>query len=415
MKKIIQRLTGRQIVIILVALLSFIIGLVFTGISNHMKGSLLTQDMSARWSDDGGVSQISCFFSREAGIKEEDLLSFEYNLIKALEAAAIVSESENESARLWADAYSATGKVNISSDRSSVEVSAVGVGGDYFLFHPLKLVNGSFFSGSDIMKDYIVIDQDIAWQLFGSNDVAGQIVTINNIPHIISGVIEREEGRLAESAGLNAPIAYVSYETLDLYGTNYGLNTYEVVMPNPVSSYAKNYVAENIGVDENEVEVVENSTRFDLFNRFKLLTQFGTRSMSNKAIIYPYWENIARGYEDILGVLLVFMVLFYLIPTVILVNFLIRAWKHKKWTVREVWLKLQDKIDRLREKRWAAQKRWKEKKKQEVAEGKKPKSKKEATDWKMPKSKKAKKQKGKRVKTPKVDLGFEEEKYEKME
>ncbi len=403
MKKIIQRLTRRQIIIILAGLLSFVIGLVFTGISNHMAGSLLTQDMAARWSDDGGVSQISCFFSREAGIEEESILSFEYNLIKALEDASIINDSENENARLWADAYSATGKVTISSNKSSVEVSAVGVGGDFFLFHPLKLLSGSYFSGSDVMKDYIIIDQDVAWQLFGSNDVAGQIVTINKIPHIVAGVIEREQGRIEESAGLNASIAYVSYETLDLHGTNYGLNTYEIVMPNPVTSYAKNYVAKNIGVDENEVEIVENSTRFNLLSRFKLLMQLGTRSMSSKAIIYPYWENIARGYEDILGVLLVFMVLFYLFPTVILIIILVSAWKHKTWTARDIRLKLQDKIDRLRERRWAAQKKRKEKKKREAIEGKQPVIKKE------------KKQKGKRIKTPKKDLAIEEDKDEKME
>ncbi|MGN1147272.1 MAG: ABC transporter permease [Lachnospiraceae bacterium] len=398
MRKIMQRLTGRQIVFLLTGLLSFVLGLVLSGIGNFMAGSLDTQNMAARWSKEGGVSQISCFFSREAGIEENSILSFEHNLDKALEEASIVSESENENARLWADAYSATGKVSITSDRSSVEVAAVGIGGDFFLFHPLKLVSGSYFSGNDVMKDYIVIDEDAAWQLFGSNDVAGQMVTISGIPHIISGVIEREQGRLNEAAGLSSSVAYVSYETLSRYGTNYGLNTYEIVMPNPVTGYAKNYVAENIGVTENEVEIVENSTRYSLMARFKLLAQFGTRSMSSKAIIYPYWENVARGYEDILGLFLVFMVLLYIYPAVLLIVAIVRAWKHKTWTAKSVWMKVQDRFDRLREKRWMAQKR--------------KKAERENTSEKVKKTKRDRKPKRE---VSNMETGREEDNYEEVE
>ena len=42
-----------------------------------------------------------------------------------------------------------------------------------------------------LMKDYCVIDEDAAWQLFGSNDVAGMTVYIGGVPHIVTGVIRR--------------------------------------------------------------------------------------------------------------------------------------------------------------------------------------------------------------------------------
>ncbi len=412
MKKIIQRLSPRKIIFGLTGFAAFCLGIVFICISNHLAGKPDTQKMAQRWAPKGGASQISCFFSRDANFTEESILYFEHALDKALEEASIVSESENESARLWADAYSATGKVTITSNKASIEVSAVGVGGDFFLFHPLKLLTGSYFSGSDVMQDYVVIDEDAAWQLFGSNNVAGQIVTISGIPHIIAGVVEREEGRLAEEAGLNASVAYVSYTTLSQYGTDYGLNTYEIVMPNPVTGYAKNYVAENIGITENEVEIVENSTRFSLASRFKLLMQFGTRSMNGKAIIYPYWENMARGYEDILGLLLVFMTLSLLYPTVLLIILLVISWKHKTWTAKSVWEKVKDKGERLREKRWAAKKRKKEKAGEQEEGNKKQKKEKKLKREKKPKQAKhlfGKKKSGK-------DTGIhEEESYEEVE
>ncbi|MDE6064415.1 MAG: ABC transporter permease [Lachnospiraceae bacterium] len=361
LKKFMQKLTGRNIALFGSGLAALILGLVLVGIGRHRASSLDTQNMAARWSAKGNASQVSCFFSRESGVTVDSIISFEHALDKALEEASIVSESENANARLWADAYSATGRVAIQSTRASIEVQAVGIGGDFFLFHPLKLLSGSYFSGNDVMKDYVVLDEDAAWQLFGSNDIAGQIVTIRGIPHIVAGVIEREEGRLAKAAGLDSSVAYVSYETLSRYGTNYGLNTYELVMPNPVSGYAKQYVSEHIGVAENEVEIVENSTRYSIPSFFKLLMQFGTRSMNGKAIIYPYWENIARGNEDILGLLFVFVVILLLYPTVLLLVVLIRAWKHRTWTARSVWLAVKDKLERLRERWWAVQKRWKEK------------------------------------------------------
>lgn len=400
MKKFLQRLSGKQLILLCTGILSCIVGLVINGVGGYMAGKLDAQNMAERWSDDGDVSQISCFFSREAGITENNLINFEHALDTALEEASIVNDSDNAGARLWADAYSASGRITLTSQRASVEVTAVGVGGDFFLFHPLKLLAGAYFSGSDLMQDHIVIDEDAAWQLFGSNDVDGQMITIGGVPHMIAGVIKREDGRMADAAGLSSSVAYVSYSTLEQYGIDYGLNTYELVMPNPVTGYAKNYVMENIGVTGNEVEIVENTTRYGLLARFKLLAQFPTRSMSSKAIIYPYWENIARGYEDILTLLLVLTMLFLLYPMVLLVILIVRAWKHKTWTVAGVWHKITDEIGRLREKLWAAQAKRKEKKEAGLSQ-------------KAEKPKREKKVKGKKLqKEMKIN---EEENYEKDE
>ena len=116
--------------------------------------------------------------------------------------------------------------------------TAIGIGGDFFMFHPLKLITGAYFSGNDLMQDYCIIDQDAAWQLFGSNDVVGMTVYIGNVPHIVTGVVQRPDSRMDKAAGLNSTVVYVSYETLSAYGTNNGINHYEIVMPNPVDEFA---------------------------------------------------------------------------------------------------------------------------------------------------------------------------------
>ena len=250
MKKIVLGISGG---------ISFIIFLILCFIANHLGQGQEAQMMAERWSEKKSAAQVSCFFSVNMQISEDRIREFEHSIDAALADASVIQESENPSARLWADAYSAGGKITISSDKSTIQADAIGIGGDFFLFHPMKMLSGSWFSGNDLMQDYCILDQDAAWQLFGSNDVAGMTVYIGGIPHIVTGVIQRQEGRLTEAAGLDSTLVYVSYKTLSELGSCNGINHYEIVMPNPVTDFAYNYVNENLGDSGNETEVVENS------------------------------------------------------------------------------------------------------------------------------------------------------------
>lgn len=337
MKKIVLGISGG---------ISFIIFLILCFIANHLGQGQEAQMMAERWSEKKSAAQVSCFFSVNMQISEDRIREFEHSIDVALADASVIQESENPSARLWADAYSAGGKITISSDKSTIQADAIGIGGDFFLFHPMKMLSGSWFSGNDLMQDYCILDQDAAWQLFGSNDVAGMTVYIGGIPHIVTGVIQRQEGRLTEAAGLDSTLVYVSYKTLSELGSCNGINHYEIVMPNPVTDFAYNYVNENLGDSGNETEVVENSSRYSFLSRLKLIPQFGTRSMNGKAIIYPYWENVARGYEDILALITLFELLFLLYAVVLAVIFFVIWWRHKGWTIKEKVLYVKDKVER---------------------------------------------------------------------
>ncbi len=320
-----------------------------------LANGLQDQQMADRWSEKNDAAQVSCFFSADANVTEDTILEFEHNLDKALQEASITSQSERPEARLWADAYSANGKITISYNNNSIESDAIGIGSDFFLFHPMHLRTGSFFSGKDVNKDYCVIDEDMAWQLFGSNDVDGMVVYIGGEPYIVTGVVERPRGRMESAAGLRKTVVYVSYETLLKQNENTLINHYEIVMPNPVSKFALNLVRERMGDDEQNVEIHENSSRFAPINILRVIAAFGTRSMNGRAIIYPYWENLARGTEDWLAVILFLILgnlLFFLILGIVIIA---RWWKHKTWTLKSIFLKCKDKweryLERLREKR----------------------------------------------------------------
>jgi len=302
MKKFRAFLSERNFILWISGAVSAVLFLVLYGIATYLGSSLLSQQMAARWSDKKDMAQVSCFFSPNAGVTTDGIEMFRHNLDAALESASIVQDSPNAGARLWADAYSAWGEVSITHENKSVTVDALGVGGDFFLFHPLDMISGSYFSKENLNSDCILIDEDTAWQLFGSNDIAGQIVTIGGIPHVISGVVDRKDADMYEKAGLENSLAYLSFDSLNSYGTHNGISHYEIVMPNPVSKYAYSYVKDHINVKEDDMEIVENTTRYSFLNKLLRIKEFGTRSMNRKAVIYPYWENVARGYEDILGV-----------------------------------------------------------------------------------------------------------------
>ncbi|MBQ7776519.1 MAG: ABC transporter permease [Lachnospiraceae bacterium] len=357
MKKMKKSFSAGHLVLALACIVSFVVFILLTVIANSMVGNLDTQQMDKRWSNTGGVSQISCFFSVNATVTKDRIEEFEHALDAALEEASIVSESTNTNARLWADAYSADGQISVESNLNKITVDAIGIGGDFFLFHPMQLLSGSYFSGNDLMQDYCILDQDAAWKLFGSNDVAGQVVYIGGVAHVVTGVVKQEEGKLYEAAGLDDSQIYVSYDTLEKYGRNNGINHFEIVMPNPVSGYALEYVKKAIGVTESELEVVENSTRFDTLNRIKHIGKLSSRAMNGKAIIYPYWENVARAYEDRVAVMMLFQLIFLVFPVIVISIVLVILWKRRTWTVKSVLLSLRDKIEDILSMRKSRRKR----------------------------------------------------------
>ncbi len=102
------------------------------------KNELLDQNAAKRWAEGNDAAQVSCFFTESTEIDKNKIMSFEHELDTLLKEASITAPNEN--ARLWVDAYSASGKITLSSGKTSLQdASAVGIGGDFFLFFPGSL------------------------------------------------------------------------------------------------------------------------------------------------------------------------------------------------------------------------------------------------------------------------------------
>lgn len=355
-----QSLTLKQIVWSSITIGCILLYGILTLWMNHETRGLVDQQGAVRWDSEGDSAQVSCYFEEHVEITKNEFIGFEKTLEKMLKEVLPQEDyAEENDKRLVVDAYSAMGTISITSKKGKMDnVAAIGIGGDFFLFHPVQLLEGGYFSGDDLMQDSILLDEDGAWQLFGSSDIVGQSVMIGGIPHYVAGVFERADGRFAEDAGLDKPIVFVSEETLSQHGTTKGISSYEVIAPNPVKRFVYNAVKEKLGVKETDMVVVENSARYSLESLLTIIFDFGTRSMRKTAVHFPYWENIARGYEDISAFVLLFRLLFLLMAGIIVMVFLIVKWKNRKFSWKDIRNYLSDKREQLRSRTWEEKKKW---------------------------------------------------------
>ena len=114
----------------------------------------------------------------------------------------------------------------------------------------------------------------------------------------------------------------------------------EYLIPNPVTGFALDLVKKQCS--SMDVAIMEHQERFSFLSLMGILGQFGTRSMGLTGITFPYWENMARGYEDILaGILFVELILLAYV-VIVLIGSLWYIWIHRKWRARDIWNKIQD-------------------------------------------------------------------------
>lgn len=305
--------------------------IIILGTTIHIKqNSLYDQQAGARWSEDREMEQMSIIYPVTQTSIVDDFFfeSLSHQIQDAIDKSAFANESgiPDEKGITFPYSVCVQGKITIANGDKRVDTNTIGVDKHFFTFHPVNLLYGSYIASDELMKDGIVIDDEIAWKLFGSSDVVGKMVTISDVPHYVKGVVHKDEGRIAEAAGLASSIAYVSIDTLRQYGMTHGSYVYELILPNPVEDFASNLVKDTLGTSLENLEFVDNSTRFSSKKSLDILANYGVRSMSSKDIIYPYFENEARAWEDILAI---YTCLLYAMGIALAIIVIIKLWLFK--------------------------------------------------------------------------------------
>lgn len=305
-------------------------------ITGKLKATLPFQRLADRWSAQEAYGQVSVFFTDSAGLDLEGVDSTISLFGKKLEESAALS-SESGEALSWTYGYSSESTLPVKREAITVESAAMGIGEDFFKFHPLRLVSGSYIYDSDLMQDRIVIDSNLAWQLFGATNVAGMGIEIGGLPYIIAGVVAPEEDFASTTAYGDKPRVYMFYEMLLLNDDSAKITCLELLTPNSVEGFTAGTlktVLKEQEVSENDRDIIDNSGRYSFTNLFGVMAEFGLRSMRPAlAPSYPYWENAARMVEDYLAVILTIMILLLIYPAVSLIFLIVRIWKGRKWRI----------------------------------------------------------------------------------
>ena len=280
------------------------------GVILWLSGLLDSLQAAQRWqgSVEMPFAQIACFMETEQKKTEEQILQFRRTLEQKLTENSL---SAPENGSLYVDSWSAEDTLTVSSDYGSGKVRAFGVGGEFFQFHPLRLRSGSYLSQMDLMQDRVILDETLAWTLFGSPDVAGMTVYIEGKPFRVAGVVHMEDDFASAAAYGEGACMFLSYDVLhQLHETK--IDCYEIILPNMISGFALGLMKESFDIGDGVI--LDNSTRYQMTNLLSVVKDFGRRSMVKTSIVYPYWENAVRMTEDWMALLLVLSILLLFCP-----------------------------------------------------------------------------------------------------
>jgi len=348
-----------------------------------MISKLTDQYTAKRWTENGkGSSSVSMFLHDDVEIDNMTIGQLRYNLnarlkelldnglddevvIKKEEIAGSLEDrpgfsSVNQALEgPYAYAYSAKGKITIAASneasRTINDANTIGVGGDFFLFHPIELKTGRYFDDTELMQDAVILDSNSAFRLFGSYDCIDKMVMINNRPFYVRGVYDPDDSKYSVYAGSDGGFIFMHYSELVNSGSEDKISCIEFVSEEPYSGYLYNFLKEekNTGISKDGYDVVQNTGRFGVVNLLtNVVSAWSERSMKTTRVVYPYWENIARAYENICGIILIIQMVLLALIIIIGTAYLGHAYKQRTFHLKNVYDFFDDIVDKRRVKKY---------------------------------------------------------------
>lgn len=343
---------------ILVALVAFILLIAGIIVKGGLTDSGSTAEPWRRWSSDGDrFGYVAAYFPEKEGIDSDQIMSYRDSLKNALTEASI---EVKEGQAGFTDAYSLSGSVNVqkagNSNMRLVNVTAVG--GNFFFMHPFYLLSGNYIEEDDLMEDRVVIDEETAWFLYGSSNVAGQSVTIEGKNFFIAGVIRPNGNESAKKTYGTRSRIFMSYKAYKKINENAVITCYELVYPDLVRNFAQKTLRKTLGMAESDdsteaadasqsdktIETVNYSTRFGIANIWSTMLSYGDRSAHSNGIIYPFWENEYRRIEDMLVINMLWNVIWIAVIVISVFGYVVAICKLAYGLVITIWDKIMSRL-----------------------------------------------------------------------
>lgn len=223
---------------------------------------------------------------------------------------------------------SAEKAATLSRDTLSIDVISTVYFGDWFGLHPHIPIFGGYVDESAATTDFCVIDDLAAWRIFGSTDVCGMDVKINEKLYTISAVLAADRGTYAEYYG-EKPRVYILYNSAAMRDERITFTSLEAVLPEPVEGAAYSMLKEAVASYSDEIyTVTDRFSPRELFENIKEFSSLGV--MEGKS--FPYYENVARIMETKCASILVFESAFYILAAIFFITLLVlivRPWLNR--------------------------------------------------------------------------------------
>ena len=288
------RLKAAGLVLLILAVSLAAIG-IFELAASHRASKLEYLQTGERWS--GGRSRyavINAYTEESEGVSADQLLQWEYSMNSALTEAAVETD---EKAKAWTWCASFGTVVTAEGPKGTQNAETTVCAGDFFVFHPFDFTYGSGFSTDGLNPMGVVLDSDLAWKLFGAENIVGMTLTVGGLEYTVTGVYEPESDRglYAKTYG-DVPRMYMSspgYAKI----AECSFTAYETALPDPVKSFARNIFDTVVTLNGDRSEIIEVTSRFTLRSRYDNMKKLGWSWMRVNRIGFPFWENEARVYD----------------------------------------------------------------------------------------------------------------------
>lgn len=251
---------------------------------------LSSQTAAARWQRELPFSQVSVFLSTDAALGLNDVLALRARTDETLASADLAGPA-------WTDAWSAEGACTAAAGENSRPARAICTGGDFFTFHPLAMAAGWYYADEDVSDTLVVLDEPLAWQLFGSADVTGMTVELDGWPCTVAGVAQAPRQADEDAAYGDEGTVYLSYSLACRLWGDTPITCYEALLPEAVGGFALQTVTGAVTAPESERVIVQNTGRFALGRSLAGLGQLPARAQRTGRVFFPFWENAARAAE----------------------------------------------------------------------------------------------------------------------
>lgn len=348
-----KQLAASGILAVVFAASAILLG-IFELIVAGLSGSIDFLDAGKRWSANGDRFAVITLYTEDgSALSRNQVESWVYTMdAKLLES----SVSPNENARSWAYTYAAEETMTVTGPKDDATAEVIAAGGDFFVFHPQEFVYGSAFLNDASNPNGVVIDEDLAWKIFGATDIVGMEMSVNGVPFTVTGVSRRaSDSGIYDYTYGERPRMYMSYAGyVKLRGDENHITMFETALPNAVKGFASNIFKGAVTANEDTMTVMEATDRFSLLNRYNNMKILKYSWIRENKIEYPYWENEAKVADYRCAILMIFEVALAAIAvTAMLLSFILLRTSGYTVTdsVKNLYRKLEKKnADRKRQK-----------------------------------------------------------------